>query len=116
MDKDDFKLNDDTMRDLRALAALPSEFAWRMELLVKLERINQRHELFVRTAVRELKKLEKEKMGLTQVSKRITIELDERLKPARNIGKRIGKGVLWVLERAMILFFAWLGIKLGLIH
>lgn len=116
MDKDDFKLTDDTMRDLRRLAGLPGDFEFRMELLTKLERINQRHELFVRTAVRELKKLDREKMGLTQVNKRIIIELDDRLKPARNVGKRIVKGMLWVLERAMILFFAWLGIKLGLIH
>lgn len=114
MDQDDFKLKDDTMRDLRRIAQSPGEFEWRMELLTKLERINQRHDLFARAVVAELKQLKEKKVDLTKLSKHVNIELDARMKPARNVAKQVGKAALWILERCLLLFFAYLGVRLGL--
>jgi hypothetical protein len=116
VNKDDYKLNDDTMRDLRRIAQSPGEFEWRMELLAKLERYNQEHDLFVREAVKELKRLDKVKPGLTEVTARIQLELEEKLKPAKGVAKQLGKGALWVLERMALLGVAYIGVKLGLRH
>lgn len=102
------------MRDLRRIAQSPGEFEWRMELLAKMERINQRHDLFSRACVAELKKLNKEKLGIKQVNDRVIIELDARLKPVKSVAKTLGKGAIWVIERMLLLGFAYLGIKLGL--
>jgi len=116
MDKDEFRLNDDTMRDLRRIAQSPGELEWRMELLTKLERINLRHELFTRATMTEFKRLHKEKTNLTQVTRAINIELDERLKPAKSVAKQIGKGAIWILERCALIAFAYMGVKLGINH
>lgn len=113
---DDFKLNDDTMRDLRRIAQSPGEFEWRMELLAKLERINARHDLFVRAAVNELKRLDREKLGPIAVTKLVNKEIDERQKVSKGWMKRMERAAIWLLERAALLGFAYLGIKLGLKH
>lgn len=111
---DEFKLNDDTMRDLRRIAQSPGEFEWRVELLAKLERYNQEHDLFVREAVRELKRLDKVKLDLTEVTKWVRIELDERLKPAHSVLLGAKKTGLWLIERIALIGFTYLAIKLGL--
>lgn len=103
------------MRNLRRIASSPGEFEWRMELLTKLERSDQRHDLFARAVLAELKRLNDKKVDLTKLSKHVNIELDARMKPAKNVAKQVGKAVGWTVERiALPLFLAYLVLTLGL--
>lgn len=111
---DEFKLSDDTMRNLRNIAQAPGELQWRMELLATLERQRMQQELFMRSALGELKRLRKAQIGPIRITEIVRTELNEKIKDTTKDVNRMWKASMWLLEKAAIIGGTYIAIWMGL--
>jgi hypothetical protein len=114
VDRDDFKLSDDTMRNLRNIAQSPGELAWRMELLATLERHRMGHEIFTRAVLAELKRIKKDQVGPVKITEIVRTELTERLAQTTKDAGRVWTVFVWLAEKAAIIGGTYLAIWVGL--
>jgi hypothetical protein len=111
---DEFKLSEDTMVGLRAIAANSGELEWRIELLAKLQRITEQQELFTRAVVGELKRLKAAQVGPVRITEIVRTELSEKLKVTNVKVNQIWKVGVWLAERAALGGLTYLAIWLGM--